>query len=182
MPARGLAFAWAVDLPTLLSIAATLISLASLAFVLWKTRRRVTVTAHNTRVFQARQDLGTSLSVTAINDGYRRITITGFSLEFSDGSSLSVGDTYVEDSDGLFGLAKLTTDSDSLPKSLDDGDHAQVFFEYERILQHLLKVGEDVALTEIFAYDIANHKHKARVPKYVREKVNGLREVQRSSP
>ena len=158
-----------------LAVGGFLINAIGLLFVFWRTRRRVSVRAENSRIFHNGEDLGSRLSVVALNEAYRPISIVGFSIDFSNGGTLSTGVSYVADSDGLIGLIERTGDSDVLPAPLNDGEFATVYFDYDRIGGFLSKLDDDVVFKDIYAYDAANRKHKAKVPKYLRKNINGLR-------
>lgn len=157
-----------------LAIGGFVLAAISLIYQYLKDRRRVKVKAENARRFEANQDLGTSLSVVAFNSGHRSISVHGFSLNFDDGSVLGTGAIYVPDSDGHHGRMELTSDSDELGCLIEDGESIQVYFEYQRIIDFMLGLDESVKLDGIFAYDAECDRHKAKVPKYLREKINDL--------
>lgn len=147
----------------------------SLVYQYLKDQRRMKVRAENARRFEAGEYLDTSLSVVAFNSGHRSISIHGFSLNFDDGSVLGTGAIYVPDSDGHYGRMERTSDSDELGCLLEDGESTQVYFGYQRIIDFMLGLDEAVKLDGIYAYDAACERHKAKVPKHLREKINNLR-------
>ena len=152
------------------------LSLIGFGYLALKDRRRVKVKAENARQVRGVDDLGSVLSVSVVNTGHRPITITGIGLDFSEGDMLANGAVYTADSDGLHGIIERSADSDSLPTLLEDGGVAQVKFDYNRNGQFMAELDEGAKLDGIYAYDAENEKHKAKVPKYLRDRINKLGE------
>ena len=150
------------------------ISALSLLYVILKGRRKISVKANDVHYFSAGEVLESVLAVTVVNTGYRPITIAGYSIDFSDGSILGDGEVFYVDSRRRYNAIDHTSGSDDLPKKIEDGDPANAYFEYDQIGEFMVRIGGDIELKAIYAYDAEHGKHKAKVPKDLKKKIDWL--------
>ena len=157
----------------LVAIGGLVITALGLLYLVLKDRRKVSVKAEDV-ASRGLGDFEAVLGVTVVNTGHRPITIIGFSLDFSDKHSLISGVLSVEDSDVYYRIIDRTADSDDINKRIDDGESMRVFFDYNKISQFMTIAGSNVELKAIYAHDAKHGTYKAKVPKYLKRKINKL--------
>ncbi len=157
-----------------MAIGSFAISAVGFLYLVLKDRRKISVKAENVDRYYEKKDLKSVLCLTVVNTGHRSIKITGFMFDFSKRNFLISGAIYKGESDGHYLMINSAAESDDLPKLIKDGESVKVFFEYDRIGHFMLSRGPDVELEAIYAFDVEYSRHKAKVPKYLKDKINSL--------
>jgi hypothetical protein len=157
----------------ILAVGGLLLGIINTAINIIQSRRSIKVFADNVVRIKDDHFREIQLSVTAVA-GYRPMLIEGVTVEFNTGDYMSLGSVFMGDSDGHMSVLETSADSDSLPAPLADGDKAEYFFQYDQIAEFMLDLGENVSVVGIYAHDAEHKKHKAKLPRYLRDKINNL--------